>query len=883
MAERADDARHWARARELFDACVDLDAAQRKRYLLDATAGEPEVRALVERLLATHADLAPTRDDRIARGIDAGVGALWCEAPAGARFGAFRVVRELARGGMGVVYLAERDDGTVAQRVALKLVGSAQFGPASSMRLAREYRMLAALEHPHIARLIDAGTASDGTAYFAMEYVDGAPITRHCDERALPLRARLALFLDVCAAVQYAHAQLVVHRDIKAANVLVRDDGLAKLLDFGIAAPLADASSYLDDASSPGAFLSPHSAAPEQFRPNDRIGVAADVYALGVLLCELAGGSRPIDVDGLDANAAMERVAVTPPRLPSTAIDDAGARRRGADKRKLQRALRGDIDAIVARCLEKDPQRRYASVALLAEDIERHLARRPIAIRAHERGYRARRFVRRHALPVGLGALAATLLVGFVAYGIVTNRELERQRDEARMRERQAVFQRSRAEAVTDFLVGLFRSTTPEQTRGHAVSARELVDRGRASVEGGLAAQPDLKASMLSALSDVYLAFDDLDTAERLARGAAALRDASADAPLRAESLLQLAAIDNRRARPEDALAAIDAAAAAGTEETSLRMRWLATRADALHLLGRDEQSLALLHEGMDLAREAYGGDDPRLLRAAARYANGLRAVGRVDDAQAVLARILPLMRRNLAADDPELAEVLLAMALHARNGGRAAEAEPLAREALEVDQRIYGEHSTQTKRAASALATIVSALGRDTEAAGLFERAIAIDTAIYGADSLQVGMDEFNLGSQLQTIAGRADEALAHLQRGVAIGAKQLPADHINLAIYRLALGASLREQRRHAEADTVLRAALAVFEQKPGPRGRNDNLARGELACNALQADGDAAERPALEAALAVLRDVAPDDAGTHRLEQCLARTASPRLRGR
>jgi len=881
VAERADDARHWARARKLFDACVDLDDAQRERHLLDATADEPEVRALVERLLATHADLAPTRDDRIARGIDAGVGALWCEAPAGARFGAFRVVRELARGGMGVVYLAERDDGTVAQRVALKLVAGTRFGADAEPRLAREYRLLAALEHPHIARLIDAGTGADGTAYFAMEYVEGVPITRHCDERALPLRARLGLFLDVCAAVQYAHAQLVVHRDIKSANVLVRADGLAKLLDFGIAMRLADGASDHGEISASGIFLSPHSAAPEQFRPNEPVGVAADVYALGVLLCELVGGTRPIDVDGLDADAAMDRVLHAPPRLPGTTVDDEAARRRGVGARALRGALHGDVDAIVAHCLAKDPQQRYASVAALADDVERHLLHRPIAIRAHERGYRARRFVRRHAVAVGFAALAAALLVGFVAYGVVTNHELARQRDEARMREQQAVFQRGRAEAVTDFMVGLFRSTAPEQTRGHAVSARELVDKGRASVEAGLSAQPDLKASMLTTLSDVYLAFDDLDTAERLARRAVDL-GGTADPARKADALLRIATVANRRNRPDDALAAVDSAAALfGAPDVDTRSRMLSTRADALRALGRTKDALPLLEEEVAADTASYGDDDPRVLRAAMKLANALRGVGRFDDAQALLSRILPRMRTNLASDDPALAEALIAMATLARNAGRMDEALPLAREAMEIDRRIYGENASRTERAISLLATIEGGLGHDDTARALFARALAIDSAIYGEESTQSAAAEFNLGSQLQIGGAPAAQALAHLQRAVEIAAKRLPADHINLAIFRLTLGSSLREAQRHSEADAVLRQALAVFEANPSPRGLNLALTRGELACNDVERTRSPNSLRALEDAAATLERVGRDEPAARRIAACLAKAKRLRVR--
>ncbi|WP_331653237.1 tetratricopeptide repeat protein [Dokdonella sp.] len=463
----------------------------------------------------------------------------------------------------------------------------------------------------------------------------------------------------------------------------------------------------------------------------------------------------------------------------------------------------------------------------------------------------------------------------------MTNRELARQRDDARMREQQAVFQRGRAEAVTDFLVGLFRSTAPEQTRGHDVGARELVDKARAGVEAGLAAQPDLKASMLSALSDVYLAFDDLDTAERLARAAASLRDStSTDPTQRAAALLQTAVVANRRGRPADALKMLDAVdRLVHAPDPGMRSRTLETRAETLLALARTKEAVPLLEEDVDVVTTAYGEDDPRALRATTKLAGVLRAAGRVDDAQALLALSLPRMRRNLAPDDPYLAESLIALAMHARNHGDMDQAEPLAKEALELDQRIYGENSAHTSRTAQVLATIESARGRKDEARALFARSLAIVVAIYGGDSAQAASAEFNLGSHLQASGAQVDEALAHLQRAVAIATQRLPPDHINLAIYRISLGSSLRERGRHTEADAVLRQALAVFEANPAPRGLNIALTRGELACNELGPARSAEAIAALQGAVIALHRIAPDEPSVLRLDRCLAQATSRR----
>lgn len=861
----------WRRARAVFDACAHLPAAERARRIASDCEGDAALRLLVEALLRSSDLLGETRDDRLARGIAAGIERVATIAEPGERVGAFRIVRELARGGMGVVYLAERDDGTVAQRVALKFVGHAQLGPDAALHLAREYRLLAALEHPAIARLIDAGTREDGSAWFAMEYVEGRPLTRHCDELALPLRARLALFLQVCAAVQYAHAHLIVHRDLKAANILVRADGLPKLLDFGIATSLGE-----QPAPGTTGFLSPQVAAPEQFHGSDA-GVATDVYALGVLLCELVAGRRPIEFDGLAPDEAMRRVAEAPPRLPSEAADDEGANRRGlADARALRRRLEGDLDAIAARCLEKDPQRRYASVAALADDVARHLERRPLAARAGERGHRARRFLQRNALAVALGALVLALVVGFGVFSALAAKELARQRDTALQREREAKFQQSRAQSVSDFLVGLFKATTPEQRRGHDITVRTLLERGRADLDRNLKEQPDLRASMLAALSDVYFALDDLDGAEKLANEALALREHAATtepASLR-DSLVQMARLDNLRGRRTEALDLIRRARELPLEQDALqRAELLSAEAEAREGLGNAKEAVPLFDQAFMLEKGALGIDNIRVLRSGVRYSQTLDFIGRQADAERLRTELLPHLRRNLADDDPALAETLRDVAMALRNREDYAAAEPVADEALAAYVRIYGEAGSQTASAMNTVATIAQATGHVDKARRLMERALAIRIGVFGADSTQVASAEYNLGLLLQLRTSDARGALDHLLAAERIGVKVYPDTHGTLTNIRLALGSTLRELGCNAAAEDRLREALVAIDIVAAPRGVDRAIARGELACSALLRGPDDAARRELDAALALIGERDPTNPQGLRLRHCAA----------
>jgi len=701
------DIDRWTRARVVFDAVVALAPAEREHALGERCGDDAVLLDAVRSLLRTHDAMPDTIDDHLGRRIGESIGRLWPTVKPGQRFGAFAIVEEIARGGMGAVFLAERNDGAVRQRVALKIVGLPGVDAESSLRLARERRLLASLEHPNIARLIDAGEDAAGVPYFAMEYVGGAPITRYCDEHKLGLEQRLHLFRQVCSAVQYAHANLVVHCDLKPSNILATENGLPKLLDFGIAASLdADSSNERRVASGERWFFSPHAAAPEQFL-GEAGSIAVDVYALGVLLCELMSGGRPFDFTGLDPEQIRHRVLHDSPALPSACVTESAAHARGISARTLRRRLRGDIDAIVDKALRKQPSQRYTSVEHLDADIAAHLALRPIAARASQRRYVIGRFVRRNAIAVSAGVLLAAVLIAFAGVTSVQNKRLAAERDEAQRREQQARFERARAEQVTDFLIGLFRAADPAQARGHDVTARELLARGDAHLRSDLPDQAALRAAMLSAISDIYLALDDLDGAQRTADAAAQLRAQDiADVAAHVASLRQLANLATRRGKPSDALALVDRALALSDAMPADRLMLLETKAAALEGLSKLNDAIALRREALTLATQTYGESDARTVKVAVHLARSLRTAGMPEESARLLDENLPRERAGLSGDDPEFGGTLLDLAMYARSKGDFAKAEPLAREALELFTRVYGSDASQTASAANTLAT---------------------------------------------------------------------------------------------------------------------------------------------------------------------------------
>jgi eukaryotic-like serine/threonine-protein kinase len=422
----------WFLVKALFQDAVDRAPAEREAHLAAACGGDADLRAAVDRLLAAHSDASgflestcPVDPALLERAPPA-------DDPAPSQIGPYRVIRELGRGGMGTVYLADRDDPSLRRTVAIKVVNVA------SRQILRRFRaeigVLASLEHPGIARLYDAGTTAAGVPYFVMEFVAGSDLLQYCHATRASIRDRLRLFHQVCAAVQYAHQNFIVHRDLKPSNILVTPDGEPKLLDFGIAKLLSAPDDALDETALFGKALTPQYSSPEHIR-GERVTTASDVYSLGVVLYELLCGSRPYRITGRTA-AEIERAVVTQEaKAPSAAViasDAAGARASTAET--LQRQLQGDLDNIVLKALRKAPSERYATAADFADDIQRYLDGYPVLARPSTVSYRAAKFLRRHHRSVAVAALATLALVVSLGLALWQAHVARLERDRANQR-----------------------------------------------------------------------------------------------------------------------------------------------------------------------------------------------------------------------------------------------------------------------------------------------------------------------------------------------------------------------------------------------------------------------------------------------------------------
>ena len=788
-------AERWARIEAVLDAVLEAEPGQRALLLEQLTAGDPLLRSEVESLLGA---------DQRARGFldapaDAWAAPFLADLPPaedtedvpGQLIGRYRLLEEIGRGGMGSVWLAARADGQFEQRVALKLIKRGMDSEEIQARFLRERQILARLEHTHIARLLDGGVGEDGRPYFVMEHVPGVPITQYCDDHRLPVSARLQLFAAACRAVQYAHQNLIVHRDLKPSNVLVTAEGEVKLLDFGIA-KLLDRDSPEQTQGPGNVLMTPEYASPEQVT-GAPITTASDVYQLGILLYELLAGRRPYSVTGSNPRDIERAVCRSIPFQPSAAVTRPGTlthrdgstttldprqvgEDRGTNPERLRQLLRGDLDGIVLRTLQKDPALRYPSAESLAEDLERHLAHLPLRFGKAGWSTRSVKFLRRYRGRL----LAAALLVitavgGTLAYVIEVREERNRAGREAAKAAQSALLLRR-------FLQGW----TPQSDRRQVTAAQVLADaRKRAETE--LRSDPETLATILSTLGDMHAALGDVDIADSLLRRALAIQESLEDRSLDlAATLARLGQVQGM-ANPR---------------------------------LGSGE---ATLRRALALYRRFLPPDRPEVLTVQLELARSLWAENRFGEGESLLRDALSHVDNP---DDPlrtEIAEALgYALFLQARNR----EAAEFLRPALERQRRAFGRLHPATLRTIRELSSALRDQGQLDEAEALSREALEITRVLYGEDHPQMGYSQTVLALVLER-RGAFAEAERHIRASIREAEQRHGAEGFQTALRRRILAAIRMAQGDLPGAEVLLRRALAAFRD-PVP---SDDPDRGDV----------------------------------------------------
>ncbi len=710
------------------------------------------------------------------------------EAGAQRRIGPYKVLREIGRGGMGTVFLAVRE-GDFEQRVALKLI-RLEDSEELLRRFRNERRILAALEHPNIARLLDGGSTEEGVPYFAMEYVEGDPIDRYCDAERLSTRRRLELVLQVCAAVQASHRNLVVHRDLKPGNILVTAEGTAKLLDFGIAKLLEeDAATRLLLTDPQQRPMTPLYASPEQVR-GEPITTASDIYSLGVLLFGLLTGHPPYRLDTGGYPEIVRKICDEEPKKPSTAVRHPGvgfsrggtsfiltpeavSRTRDGDPRKLRRRLAGDLDAIVLKALRKEPGQRYGSVEQLAGDIRRHLEGSPVRARTGTFTYRAGKLVRRHKV----AAAVLLLILGFGVSSTVLWRRAEGQRVLAEQAQSRAEQAQELAVLTTEFLKGLFQANNPDEARGEELSAREVLQRGRETIDQ-LKEDAPTQAELLRTLGDVYRNLGDYGTARELL----------------VESLRIL-----RSHYPGDHRELAKA---------------INNRAGMLFRMEKYEDAERLFREALAmerrLGRSGLGMLDNRaaMLVASRKFA----------EAEAVYRQALETRTERYGPESWNVAKSLYDLGAMFFMRGDLDQAESFLHQALELNLQHLDPEHTRVSRVADTLGRVLLARGDLVQARRELERALAIRSARLDPDHVDIAYVQRDL-AELCLAEGDAEQAGRLIRQALGPLRRELPADTWKLADAESVLGAVLVAEGRYEDAEPYLVESYRVLQAERGP----------------------------------------------------------------
>jgi tetratricopeptide (TPR) repeat protein len=756
------------RANQLFESVLAQPSEARESWLRSACAGDLQLFELVQRLLQISAS---ERDPTLIReGLEAPAALLaevMLDGPAktGDRIGNYQLLDELGHGGMAVVWRAKRADGTFEAEVACKMLKQELHGAAGLARFDRERQILARIRHPHIASLLDAGVLANGVPYFVMELITGKPVDLYARELRLSLEQRLGLFRQVCQAVEFAHQNLVIHRDLKPSNILVDSAGMVKLLDFGIAKAL-DQDAESEQTRAEQRFLTPSWASPEQLSGRS-VTTASDQFQLGRLLHLLVTDQGPRDGD------SSQRPSLVVSRAAAESIESAF----GSTRAKLARELKGDLDAIVMRALEHNPEHRYPSVSSLIEDLDRYLASQAILARPSTAAYRLGKLLRRNRAAAGLVGLLMLVLLGFSITMAVQASRLAAARDQAR---REAEIGRQ----IAQFLKEVFQVADPNEARGNQVTAREILDKASKRLDERMPQTSAVKAELQTTIGDVY-------------RSLGLYREAQ---PFYAGALTSYRQL--------------------GGEESDPALRAEARVAVLYREVGRLDEAQAILERVVPELRRRWGTENPETLNSTHNLAAVYQDRQEIEKALPLLQEVHVMRQRVLGTDHIDTLRSQINLAVNLRRSGKADEAEPLLTQAVEILTRTEGADDPTTLAGRINLAGVYSAQLRNAEAARAYAELLVDADRVLGPDSLISQVAVQNLATIAET-TGDHQRAEQMYRRSLTSFSKSLLPEHPQVLNAKHNLGMFLVSRRKHlAEAEQLLTEALSTAQRVQGEK---------------------------------------------------------------
>ncbi len=825
------DPERWRRLEVIFYQASDMDPHDRSAYLDQACVSDPDIRSDVESLLAAaEQTLGYLRNPALqaARQI------VLNPFSANKLIGSWKILQSIGDGGMGQVYLACRADEAYEQKVAIKIM-RADFGsdPGMLLRFRTERQILAKLNHPNIARLLDGGVTIEGLPYLVMEFVAGVPIDSYCRDGHLSIEARLRLFRTVCGAVEYAHRNLIIHRDIKPANILVTADGVPKLLDFGIARLIDPEFAGTARTRQSQVLMTPEYASPEQVR-GEPVTTAADVYAMGILLYELLSGARPFRVRTDNPLEIARVICEQTPPPPSAANQGQDAKR-----------LRGDLDRIVMMAIRKEPERRYASAEQFSADVHAYLGGYPLLARTSTWRYQTVTFLRRHN---GAVAVAAVFVLALVAFSIgmwVLATRADRQRQTA--------------EREKEFLARMFQSATPAEARGETITARMLLDRGAARIDRELAAEPQARASLLETIAEAYRSLGLWNESERFAQRSLKIAEPAFGAGSQetlppVELLAELYRDKGRYAQAEPLLAKVLKAKQAAFGTTSPEAaRVMAELAECFYWEAKDDQAMSLLRKTLAIDRANgpdYGAPTRNYL------ALTLERKGEFDEARQLLQEAVDIDRRTIGTKSPDYAISLHNLGSALIDRGDLSGAEKMIREAADIRRVVLGANHPDLVLSLNNLGYVLLEQGEWQKAEAPLKEALGIQSRLLEPGNPRLAAPINNWARFLQA-KGSYDQAEDYYRRALTI-LEQAHAESTWPAAQITANLGSLRfDEGQYQAAEQCARRAMELRRKLGGegtPAFANSLLETG--VDRVFQGDADGAE-PLLRQALAIRRE--------------------------
>jgi len=798
------NAARWESVKLLLQQAMAIEGPEEhERFLDEACASDISLRAEVDSLLAAADDVRTT----FMQGAPLGDALLDTPSLATLQAGdvfeqRFRLVRKLGEGGMGQVWLAEQSS-PVRRQVALKLIRAGMYDESVVRRFQAERQSLAIMDHPAIAKVFEAGTTEHGQPYFVMEFVPGLPITEFCDEKKFTIEQRLELFIQACEGVQHAHQKAVIHRDLKPANILVIEvDGkpVPRIIDFGLAKAITPQAPGDDQVTRLGVFVgTPGYMSPEQADPHSGdIDTRSDVYSLGVVLYELLTGSVPLETRKQPLDEILRKLREDEAPRPSTRVSAnqaAIAEARSIEPAHLADKLRGDLDWITMKALEKDRSRRYAAPSEFAADLRRYLSHEPVLARPATAVYRMRKYARRHRIGVVVAAAAAVVLIGFLLLQSAELRRITRERDRANR-------ERDRATRVSDFMTDMFKVSDPSEARGNSITAREILDKASQDIASGLANEPELQARLMYTMGNVYSSLG-LDS--------------------RAEELLTRALATQKRVLGWENRDTLETAASLGQ---SLRYK------------GRYADSEKLIRQTLDTQSRILGPKDPDTLRSMNSLGNTLSFEGDYADADKLLRAAYETDRELRGSENLDTLKAMRDLSINLRIEGNLAEAEKLQREGLEIERRVLGEEHPDTLSVMTSLANTSLLVGHYGTAEKLGREIVEVESKVLGKEHPNTLVADYNL-SRILFQEGHAREADSLIRDTITAQKRVLGPEDFNTLLSMDVLAEGLVEEGKKSEAESILRDAVAIKTRKSGPESISTLFSMADLG-ETLQSEG-------------------------------------------